>query len=63
MTSRDVLARHLYIHAYDGQAVTDDWRQALAQEWDAGLATLGDMADCYAQADAQLVSTDEVDEP
>lgn len=52
--NRDELARHLYIHAHDGDGAPQSWQDAGAQEWDAGLVTDDDVADCYAHADQQL---------
>lgn len=52
--TRDELARHLYIHGDDKDGAAESWRDAGAQEWDAGLVTDDDVQRCYAEADAQL---------
>lgn len=51
--TRDELARHLYIHAHDGtpQSYLDAGAPA---EWDLGLVTDDDVADCYARADRMI---------
>ncbi len=48
--NRDELARHLYI----GVSVSQEVLQARATEWDEGMVTDEDRADCYARADQQL---------
>lgn len=53
-TDRDALARHLYIHAHDDEGATQRWRDAGAQEWDAGKVTPDDLAAFYEQADRMI---------
>ena len=54
--TRDELARHLYIHAHDGDGAPQSWQDAGAQEWDGGLAKPEDVADFYAQADRMIAN-------
>jgi hypothetical protein len=49
--NRDELARHLYIHENDEDGAPQSWRDAGAQEWDAGQATPDDVQNCYERAD------------
>ncbi len=52
--TRDQLARHLYVHAHDGQGAPDSWRRAGEEEWDSGDVNAVDRASCYRRADAIL---------
>jgi len=54
--NRDELARHLYIHAHDADGANDQWRDMGAEEWDLGLVTDDDVADCYARADEMIAN-------
>jgi hypothetical protein len=52
--TRDELARHLYIHAFDHAGSTQAHRDVWAQEWDSGLVSGDAVAYFSAQADKQL---------
>lgn len=52
--NRDELARHVYIHAHDADGAPQQWRDAGAEEWDAGEAKPEGVADCYEQADRMI---------
>ncbi len=56
--NRDELARHLYVTEPYGPEVglTVAEQNAGAEEWDAGLVTDDDVADCYARADRMIAS-------
>lgn len=52
--NRDELARHLYINDPADPEATQKMRESFATEWDEGMASDADRADCYAKADQMI---------